>query len=98
MLISSPHLYSGSVARVEAVTHQHDQGVSHGAEHAYSLRVGHAQQAVVTHLQDPHAHKQTAIPGRRTAGAHLQGVMQGWGVKRSQYIKGRQSLTVFQGG
>ena len=79
MLIRFPHLYSGSVARVEAVTHQHDQGVSHGAEHAYSLRVGHAPQAVVTHLQDPQAHTPPAIPGRRTAGAHLQGGMQGWG-------------------
>lgn len=98
MDVRFPYLYGGSVAWVEAVTHQHEQGVSHGAEHAHGLRVGHAQQAVVTHLQDPHAHKQTAIPGRRTAGAHLQGVMQGWGVKRSQYIKGRQSLTVFQGG
>ena len=67
------HLYGGSVAGVEAVAHQHEQGVSHGTEHPHSLRVGHPQQAVVAHLQDAHAHLQTAVPRRRTARAHLQG-------------------------
>lgn len=83
MDVRFPYLYGGSVAWVEAVTHQHEQGVSHGAEHAHGLRVGHAQQAVVAHLQDPHAHQQTAVSGRCTAGAHLQRAMQeGGGVRQ----------------
>lgn len=56
---------------VEAITHEHAERVSHSPQHSYSLCVRHSQQAVVVHLQDPHAHLQTAISCCCTSWTHL---------------------------
>lgn len=65
------HLHGSHFPWVEAVTHQHAQRVSYSAQHSHCLRVRHAQQAVVVHLQDSHANLQPAVSCCGTARTHL---------------------------
>lgn len=58
---------------VKALANEHQQPVPHGPQDLDRLRVGHAQQALLVHLQDAQAHPQPAIAGRCPGGADLKG-------------------------
>lgn len=70
-LLAISYLYRSDLLWVEAITHKHAERVSHSPQHSYSLCVRHSQQAVVIHLEDPHAHEQTAISCCCTSWTHL---------------------------
>lgn len=65
------YLHACDGSRVEAITHQHDQGISCGTQDPDCLRMSHAEETVIAHLQDSHTHLQAAVSCCSTTAAHL---------------------------
>lgn len=66
------HLNGSCSLGVKAVADQHEERVAHAPQDLHGLRVCHAQQALVVHLQYPHPHLQPPIPRSSPRGAHLE--------------------------